>query len=245
MDETGDRTLAYRHRLPVRMWHWLNALAAFVLLMSGLTIFNAHPRLYWGEYGAHDDPAWLQLAAMDAIAFPGWATIPSHYSLADARLWHLAFAWPFAAGLLAYLAWALVSGHLRRALHVRRAEWRAEHLWQEVRDHAALRFPAGAAAPGYNTLQKLAYALVLLAVLPVLIASGLAMSPGMDAAWPWLTEAWGGRQSARSVHFLAAAALVAFTVVHLAMVLASGPAKSLHAMVTGRHPLPAVRKDAG
>lgn len=238
MDQTGDRTRLYRHRLPVRLWHWLNALAALVLLMSGLMIFNAHPRLYWGEYGARDDPAWLQLASLDAIAFPGWATIPSTYSLADARLWHLAFALVFALGLLAYLLWALLAGHIGRALHIGRAEWRPAHLWQEMRDHAALRFPAGEAACSYNTLQKLAYALLLFAVLPLLIVTGLAMSPGMDAAWPWLTEIWGGRQSARSVHFIAAFALVGFVVTHLAMVLASGPLNGLRAMITGWYRLP-------
>lgn len=239
MDQSGDmsgsRARLYRHALPVRLWHWLNALAALVLLMSGLMILNAHPRLYWGEYGAHDDPAWLELASVDAIAFPGWATIPSTYSLADARLWHLAFAWVFALGLLAYLTWALVSGHIARSLHLHRSEWRPAHLWREVRDHAALRFAKGTAARRYNTLQKLAYAVVLFAVLPLLIVTGLAMSPGMDAAWPWLTEVWGGRQSARSVHFLAAAALVGFVALHLAMVLLSGPVASLRAMVTGWH----------
>ena len=89
--------LVRRHRLPTRVWHWVNAAALIIMLMSGLMIFNAHPRLYWGEYGANYDHAWLEIDG--EVAFPGWVTIPSHYSLADARLWHMAFAWVLAAGL--------------------------------------------------------------------------------------------------------------------------------------------------
>jgi thiosulfate reductase cytochrome b subunit len=262
----GD--LVRRHRLSTRIWHWLNLVALTVMLMSGLMIFNAHPRLYWGEYGANADPAWLEIGSNgqgDGIlrignlavettgilgvwtdgegvvrrrAFPGWATIPTSYNLADARIWHLAFAWVFAGGLLLYLPWSLANGHIRRDLHITRAEWHPAHIWREVKDHARLRFPAGAAALRYNGLQKLAYAGVLFGLLPVMILTGLAMSPAMDAAWPWLTALWGGRQSARSVHFIAAFGLVAFIVIHLAMVLLAGPANELRAMITGWYRLP-------
>lgn len=271
--EPAGGDLVRRHRLSTRVWHWLNAVAAIVLLMSGLMIFNAHPRLYWGEYGANADYAWLEIGAtkggattgsegavrigqtvirttgllgvwrdgegaVQARAFPDWATIPSYYSLADARLWHMAFAWVLAPGLLLYLLASLANGHLRRDIHIRRAEWVPRALWHDVKDHARLRFPTGAAALRYAPLQKIAYAGVLFGLLPLLIATGLAMSPGMDAAWPLVTEAFGGRQSARSVHFLCAALLVAFVVVHIAMVLVSGPFNQVRAMVTGRYRLP-------
>jgi len=229
-----------RHRLSTRLWHWGNAVTLLVLLMSGLMIFNAHPRLYWGEYGANPDHAWLDIGATVAgeDAFPGWATIPSTYSLADARLWHLAFAWVLALALLAYLAWSLANGHIRRDLHITRREWRLAHLWQDVRDHAALRFAGGAAALRYNTLQKIAYAAVLFGLLPLMIATGLAMSPGMDAGWPWFSAVWGGRQSARSVHFIVAFALVGFFVLHILMVLLAGPLNELRSIVTGWYRLP-------
>lgn len=266
--EPAGGDLVRRHRLSTRIWHWLNLVALTVMLMSGLMIFNAHPRLYWGEYGANQDPAWLEIGSTSRgggmlrvggltiattgvlgvwtdgkgvvrrRAFPGWATIPTSYNLADARIWHLAFAWVLAGGLLLYLLWSLANGHIRRDLHITRAEWRPAHIWREVKDHARLRFPAGAAALRYNSLQKLAYAGVLFGLLPVMILTGLAMSPAMDAAWPWLTALWGGRQSARSVHFIAAFGLVAFTVVHLAMVLLAGPANALRAMITGWYRLP-------
>jgi Ni/Fe-hydrogenase b-type cytochrome subunit len=235
----GD--LVRRHRLPVRLWHWLNAVTVLVMLMSGLTIFNAHPRLYWGEYGANYDPAWFEMATEGGLAFPGWMTLPSTYSLADARLWHLAFAWVLAFGLLAYLLWAAFSGHIRRSLHIAAREWRPGHLWREIRDHARLRFPAGARALTYNALQKIAYCSVLFVLLPLVILTGLTMSPGMNAAWPVLLDLFGGRQSARSLHFIAAAGLVVFFFVHIVMVVLAGPLNELRAMITGWYRLPKER----
>jgi len=270
--EPGGGDLVRRHRLSTRLWHWLNVVALTVMLMSGLMIFNAHPRLYWGEYGADPDRPWLEIVADDkdrgvlrlgslAVettgllgvwsdgegrvrrrAFPGWATIPAGYDLAAARLWHFAFAWVLAFGLLCYLLWSLANGHIRRDLHIAAAEWRPAHIWHDVTQHARLRFPTGAAALRYNVLQKLAYAAVLFVLLPLAIVTGLAMSPGMDAAWPWLTELWGGRQSARSLHFIAAFALVGFVLVHLVMVVLAGPFNEVRAMVTGRYRLPGERR---
>ncbi|MEO6092825.1 MAG: cytochrome b/b6 domain-containing protein [Novosphingobium sp.] len=263
--------LVRRHRLSTRLWHWLNVLALVVMLMSGLMIFNAHPRLYWGEYGANPDPAWLEITATpggsgmlrigpltvpttgvlgswidpDGIerhrAFPWWATIPSGYSLAEGRIWHLAFAWVLAFGLLLYLIWSLVNGHLRRDIHIPAREWRPSHIWHDVKEHARLRFPTGAAALRYNVLQKLAYASVLFVLLPLVILTGLAMSPGMDAAWPVLTGIWGGRQSARSIHFLCAFGLVAFFIVHIVMVVLAGPFNEVRSMITGWYRLPGRR----
>lgn len=233
-------------------------------------IFNAHPRLYWGQYGANPDKAWLEIGAIGDAgalrigavtvpttgllgvytghngavqqhAFPGWATIPSTYDLASARLWHLAFAWILAFGLLAYLLWSLVDGHLRRDIHITAREWRPAHIWHDIRQHARLRFPTGAAALKYNVLQKIAYAGVLFGLLPLMILTGLAMSPAMDAAWPWLSAIWGGRQSARSIHFLCAFGLVAFVVVHLAMVVLAGPINEVRSMITGWYRLPKER----
>ena len=262
----GD--LVRRHRLSTRLWHWLNLLALTVMLMSGLMIFSAHPRRYWGEYGANPDRPWLEIGAdgqgegmlrIGALAvettgvlgvwtdgegtvrrraFPGWATIPSRYDLADARLWHFAFAWLLALGLLFYLLWSLVNGHIRRDLHITGREWRPSHIWHDVKQHGRLRFPTGAAALRYNVLQKFAYAGVLFVLLPLAIATGLAMSPGMDAAWPWLSAIWGGRQSARSLHFIAAFGLVAFVIVHLAMVILAGPFNEVRSMITGRYRQP-------
>jgi thiosulfate reductase cytochrome b subunit len=237
----GD--LVRRHSRVTRVWHWLNAVTLYVMLASGLMILNAHPRLYWGHYGADADNAWLELAAMDEVAFPGWLTLPSHYSLADARLWHLFFAYVLVLGLVSYLLWALLRGHLRKQIVPKLAELSPAHLWHDIKEHAALRFPTGPAALNYNILQKLAYGSVLLVLLPLVILTGLTMSPGMNAVLP-LVDLFGGRQSARSLHFLAASGLVAFFVVHIAMVVLAGPINEVRSMITGWYRLPKA-KDEG
>jgi thiosulfate reductase cytochrome b subunit len=108
-----------------------------------------------------------------------------------------------------------------------------------VRDHLAFRFHDADDPGRYNTLQKLSYVAVIFVLLPLIILSGLAISPGMDAAWPWLLDLFGGRQSARSVHFITMAALAAFTVVHLALVILAGPVNEVRSMITGRWRVPA------
>jgi Ni/Fe-hydrogenase b-type cytochrome subunit len=227
----GD--LVKRHRLSTRLWHWINAVTIFVMLGSGMMIFNAHPRLYWGQYGANFDKAWLELPR-----FPGWATIPSQYNLSLSRHWHLAFAWILAFGLLVYLVRSLINGHLRKDVALSRAEVAPSHLWQDIKLHAALKFPTGIEALKYNPLQKITYSLVLFVFIPTIILTGMTMSPGLDAAFPWLLDLFGGRQSARSIHFIMAAFIAAFIVVHLILVVLAGPVNEIRSMITGQFRLP-------
>ncbi len=235
---TDAPEITVRHKLGTRVWHWVNAVTVFIMLMSGLMISNAHPRLYWGNYGSDLDPAWLELPR-----FAGWLTIPSYYSLSGARRWHLAFAWIFVAGLVIFLLVSLWNRHLQRDLAPRRAELRPRNIWDDIKSHARLRFPTGEVAIRYNILQKLSYAAVVFLILPLLILTGLAMSPAMGAAWPWLAEMFGGRQSARSIHFLGAAAIALFILVHLAMVVLAGPWNEIRSMITGRYRIPRGRED--
>jgi thiosulfate reductase cytochrome b subunit len=266
----GD--LVRRHRLSTRIWHWTNAATLLVLLMSGLMIFNAHPRLYWGKYGANPDPAWLQIGSTEdqgylrigdvriettgvlgrwsdsegrirTSAFPSWATIPSNYNLALARRWHLTFAWLLALGIAGYGAWSLVNGHLRRDLLPERRELAPSHLWREVTHHATLNFPKGAMAARYNVLQKLSYVSVIVVAIPIMVLTGLTMSPSMVASWPWLLDVFGGRQSARSIHFVVATLLVLFVIVHLVMVVLAGPFNEVRSMITGWFRLPKERPE--
>lgn len=232
----SPRGLVKRHRWPTRLWHWVNVVAIATLFMSGLGIFNAHPRLYWGQYGANFDHAWLVLDR-----FPGWITLPGHYSLALSRRWHLAAAPIFAFALAFYMIWSVVGPHFRKDLVFRRADLSPRHVWRDIADHVRLRFPKGVAALRYNVLQKASYNGVLFLLLPALIFSGLAMSPNMDAAWPWLIDLFGGRQSARSVHFIAAWSTVAFVCVHILMVIFVGPVNELRSMITGWYRVPEAR----
>jgi thiosulfate reductase cytochrome b subunit len=269
---TDERPLVKRHAWPVRAWHWWNAVVVIVMLMSGLMIFNAHGRLYWGQYGANTDSAWLEIGssgergylqlgavrvpttgvlgywrdeagAVQRRAFPGWATIPSGYSLSAARRWHLFFAWLLVVPGVLFWLWSFVRGHVRQ-LTPTRDELAPRHIWADIRNHARLRFPAGQTALQYNILQKLSDVGVICVLLPGLVLTGLAMSPAMDAAWPWLLDLFGGRQSARSLHFIAMALLAAFIVVHLLMVVLAGPYNEVRSMVTGWFRLPRARADA-
>ncbi|MEM8726614.1 MAG: cytochrome b/b6 domain-containing protein [Pseudomonadota bacterium] len=215
-----------RHALSTRLWHWINAAALVVLFMSGLNISNAHRFLYWGDYGYDPADAWLIV-----IRFPGWATIPGYYSLAAARDWHNIAAWVFALGLLAIWVTMLVNRRFARDLMTAPRDWHPANLLGEVRAHLARRFDGGGAK--YNPLQRIAYGIVLGVFLPMMVFTGLAISPGIEPAAPWLVDLLGGRQSARSLHFLFAWALFAFFVVHIAMVLVSGPVRQIWGMIAG------------
>ncbi|MEL6621156.1 MAG: cytochrome b/b6 domain-containing protein [Pseudomonadota bacterium] len=217
-------TLVRRHTRITRLTHWIWAVCLFFLLLTGLQIFNAHPVLYWGDQSgfAFDN------AVLRPGPFPGWATIPSGTDLATGRVIHFFFAWVFVATLLVWAVGALVSGHLLRDLLMRRWHW--SRLVPDMRDHARLRFRHTAR---YGPLQRLSYGVVLFVLFPMMILTGLAMSPGANAALPWLPELLGGRQSARTLHFACAAALSGFFVVHIAMVLLAGPMNEMRAILTG------------
>lgn len=232
-------TKAKRHRLSTRLWHWTNAVTLYVMLASGLGIFNAHPQLYWGQYGANFDHPWLKLPRFGALL-----TLPAHYDLAMSRVWHFAFALVLAFALLAYMVWSLVNRHVSRDLAFRKGELAPRHVWADIKDHARLRFPTGAAALRYNVLQKASYIGVIFILLPTIILTGLTMSPAMDAAWPWLLDLFGGRQSARSIHFIVAGLLVAFFLVHILMVILAGPINEIRSMITGWYRVPPPRDDA-
>ncbi|WP_114520223.1 cytochrome b/b6 domain-containing protein [Altererythrobacter sp. ZODW24] len=215
-----------RHLLSSRLWHWINAISLIILFMSGLNISNAHPRLYWGHYGFAPEDAWLHV-----MRFPGWMTIPDYYSLARAREWHLLFAWPFAIALLFFLIAALVNGHAKRDLTTRKRDWNWSAIKEDIAQHLKLNFEHG--SEKYNFLQRLSYGLVIFIGLPLMIFTGLAMSPAMDANWPWIVDVFGGRQSARSIHFIVAFGLAAFFVLHIVLVVLAGPIVQLRDMITG------------
>lgn len=167
----------------------------------------------------------------EARAMPAWVTLPPYADLGAGRAWHFAFAWLLVTNGAVYLAHGLFSGRLRAQLLPTRDDLRG--LGRSVAEHLRLRFPHGEAARHYNGLQKLAYLGVIAVALPIMLASGLAMSPTVHAAAPWLGDMFGGRQSARTVHFITMLGLVGFVVIHLAMVLAAGPVRELRAILTG------------
>ena len=165
--------------------------------------------------------------------FPSWLTIPGNRWLAMARRWHFFFAWVFVINGLCYLGYSIASRHLARDLAPDRTDWRS--IGRSIVDHLRFRHPVGEAAKRYNVLQKLAYLTVIFVLLPLVILMGLAMSPRLDAALPGWVDFVGGRQSARTIHFVAAWLIVAFVLVHLFEVVVAGFWNELRSMITGRY----------
>ena len=249
----------YRHRLPVRISHWLNVPFLIILIMSGLQIFNAHPALYWGDRSDRDQPL-LSIRPMknesgemrgittilgykfdttgvlgysdgSRRAFPAWATIPGPKVLAMGRQWHLFFAWLLVINGLFFTAYALISRHVTRDLAPTGKDLRG--LGKAVKDHMVLRHPKGEEAKRYNVLQKLAYIVILFVVAPLIVLTGLTMSPTIDTAFPWLLTIFGGRQAARTIHFIACFTFVGFIVIHVLQVILTGFFNNIRSMVTG------------
>jgi thiosulfate reductase cytochrome b subunit len=259
--QPGRPPLVYRQFLATRITHWVWAVALFFLLLSGLQIFNAHPTLYIGSESGFgydnevlaigsestpDGPAGYTRilgARFDTTGvlglswsgeqpvrrgFPSWATIPSFQDLATGRVVHFFFAWVLVITLFGWLVVSLLNGHLRRDIAPTTADLR--NLPRDIVSHAKLRFNHGRE---YNTLQKLAYGGVLFLILPLIILTGLAMSPTMDTFVPFLVDVMGGRQTARTIHFAMMLLIVGFFVVHMLMIVAAGPFNEMRSIITG------------
>lgn len=253
--------LIYRQSIFTRVTHWVWAIAMFFLLLSGLQIWNAHPALYIGqESGFAYDNAILRIGAENTeagprgfttifgqkfdttgvlgvselrgnanfVGFPGWATIPSFRDLATGRVVHFFFAWMLVGALAVWLVAGLLNRHIWRDIILKPRDLR--ELPKDIWDHITFRFHHGRS---YTPLQKVAYFGVFAVLFPLIILTGLTMSPGINAAWPWLVDVFGGRQTARTLHFIAMLLLVAFFVVHIIMVVLAGPINELRSMITG------------
>jgi len=251
----------YRHTVLVRITHWINVVCITFLVMSGLQIFNAHPALYVGQQSdfAHpvlamtarntpngpvgettilghrfDTTGVLGLSTYDgtprARGFPSWITVPSYQDLATGRRWHFFFAWLFFINGAVYLIASLATRHLWRDLVPSWRQIRA--IGPTIWHHLKLKFPH---EREYNVLQKLTYLAMVAVVLPLVVLTGLTMSPAVNAIVPWLVEVFGGRQTARTIHFVCATLIVLFVLVHVLLVLVSGVWNNLRSMITGRY----------
>lgn len=252
--------LVYRHNRITRCTHWINAVALAVLFMSGLQIFNAFPQLHWGNK-AEPEEAFLSITAKEddgdirgytdlfgyrfdtsgvlglqytdsgpaARAFPSWITIPGFFWLAGGRRWHFFFGWLFVINGLLYFIYNLLNGHMRKFFFTPKSAAKVPAM---ILYYLRLRRQSPQDEE-YNPLQKLAYTSVFLILTPVVLLSGLAMSPQLDVAFNWLPAAFGGRQAARTVHFILAFGFLLFTFGHVFMVLTTGVVNNMRSMLTG------------
>jgi thiosulfate reductase cytochrome b subunit len=211
-------------------WFGLGAYQGGDGTLHGVTLIGGQPFDTTGFLGASRDHGVLV-----SRGFPAWLTIPSVRYLALGRRWHFFFAWVFAINLAIYLASGVIGGHLKRDLAPTLDQVKPRHVLHEIWDHMRLRFPKGEEARRYNVLQKGAYLGVVIVLLPVMILSGMTMSPSLDADFPWLVDLFQGRQSARSIHFITASLIVLFFLVHMVMVVLSGTWNNVRSMITGRY----------
>lgn len=228
-------TSQLRHSLWVRVTHWLTALAFLALLVTGLEIVVSHPRFYWGEVGNVNTAPLFQIPipASRSLVPTGYG-----YTMPDQNGWsrylHFQSAWLLVLTGLLYVGVGLFRGHFRRELVPARSELSARRLLASLVEHLRFKRPGPEQAWSYNVLQRLAYLLIVFVGFPLIIWTGLAMSPSFVSAFPWTVNVLGGQQSARTLHFLLTGALVLFLLVHVVMVIVAGFWSQVRAMISGR-----------
>ena len=237
----------------VRACHWLVALSFLVLTFTGYVILMCHPRLYWGEVGNNLTPAIVELPISRNHQHGGWESngpfsedVPARvsasrtYEIFNENYWarslHFLAAWILVVPGAVYMLAGFLTGHFRRHLWPGAGEFTPRRLWRDALDHLRLRIRPATGGPQYCLLQKCAYCGVVFVGLPLVVLTGLAMSPAITAGYPLLGRMFGGFQSARTIHFVATVALVLFLLVHVAMVVRSGFRRQMRAMTIGRTP---------
>jgi thiosulfate reductase cytochrome b subunit len=227
-------TVTSRHSALVRITHWITTLCFFALLVSGVEIVISHPRFYWGETGNDLTPTLFKLPipASRNLVPTGYK-----YVLPDQNGWsrylHFQSAWVLVFTGLLYAISISLNGHLRKDLLPGAADfsWRAFSI--EIGKHLRFTRSSAADAWSYNLLQRLTYLFVIFVLFPLVIWTGLAMSPAFVSAVPVAVNLLGGQQSARTLHFFVSLALVLFLLVHVAMILVASFWSRMRAMITG------------
>jgi len=225
------RVFIPRHALLVRATHWITAAAFAALLVTGVEILISHPRFYWGEAGNVNVRPLFQFHIPSSRG-----TVPTGYGyvLPDQNGWsrylHFQSAWVAALTGLLYVGWGVAAGHFRRNL----LPARGNVSWSAVAAHLRFRRPRPEEAWSYNPVQRVAYLLVIFVLFPLVIWTGLAMSPGFVSALPAAVTLLGGQQSARTLHFFVSVLLALFVLLHVAMVIVAGFRSRMRAMITGR-----------
>jgi thiosulfate reductase cytochrome b subunit len=215
---------APRHSALVRVTHWIHTLSFLALVLSGIAILLAHPRLYWGETGAVGTPSLIDLPLPFVLDVP---------IRGPGRYLHFLSAWVFVLIGSLYVLSGLFTRHFRKNLVPSKTDLGWKSIRRVVSNHVHLKRPAEGDFRSYNVLQRLTYLAVVFLLSPLIIITGLAMSPAVTSVFPIIVNVFGGQQSARTVHFFVAVALVLFLVVHIAMVCLAGFKNRMRAMITG------------
>lgn len=249
-NDEPDELEASNHRAWVRVCHWLVVVSFLLLLYTGFEILRCHPRLYWGETGNDLMPALLELPIGIEMEAPVWKDNAQFrqgnrviisksriHTIYNENSWsrslHFLVGWVLVFAGLVYLLRGIISGHFRNNFLPRIRELAPRKIWREVLDHFRLRIRPATGGPQYGLLQKLAYCVVVFIAIPLVVLTGVAMSPAANNAFRFLGNMFGGFQSARTVHFFSVVALVLFLLIHVIMVIRSGFKRQIRAMTIG------------
>ena len=228
-------TATPRHSAVVRVTHWITTLCFLALLVSGVEIVISHPRFYWGETGNVLTPSLFELPIPASRS-----SVPTGYGfvLPDQNGWsrylHFQAAWVAVFTGLLYTIYGLLTGHLRKNLLPHGADLAWRELSIVIANHLRFKPPGEAEAWSYNVLQRLTYLFVIFVLFPLVIWTGLAMSPAIASVFPATVTVFGGQQSARTIHFFVSVFLLFFVLVHVVMVCLAGFRSRMRAMITGR-----------
>ncbi len=223
----GEARPATRHSPLVRITHWITAIAFLCLVISGVAILLAHPRLYWGETGARSGPSLIDLPLPFVLDVP---------IRGPGRYLHFLAAWIALFTGLIYVISGLFTRHFHRHLLPEKSDLSWKQIREVILRHLRFERPPKEEALTYNLLQRLTYLLVIFVLFPLMFWTGLAMSPAVTSVFPTIVTIFGGQQSARTIHFFAASFLVLFFLIHILMVCLAGFVVRTRAMITGRIP---------
>jgi thiosulfate reductase cytochrome b subunit len=249
--EPGRASDGQHHARWVRISHWVATVSLLTLAFTGLVILMAHPRLYWGDAGNDLTPALVELPISRNYRHGGWdkptpllqdsaagpISANRTYDIFNQNGWarslHFLAAWWLVLPGAAYLLIGIFGGHFRSHVWPGGRELAPHLVWRDLVQHLQLRIPPASGGPHYGLLQKCAYSLVIFVAAPLMVVTGLTMSPALTAAFPFLLRLFGGYQSARTIHFVAFVALLLFVAAHVMMVVKSGFRRQIRAMTVG------------
>jgi thiosulfate reductase cytochrome b subunit len=239
------------HKRWVKGSHWIITLSFFALAFTGVEMIMVHPRFYWGEVGNDLTPALFELPVSRNYQHGGWEKSVPFSEVAGARVsasrtydifnengWgrslHFLAAWFLVTTGLVYFIAGIFTGHFRRHLWPLAEDFSLRLFWRDVINHVRMQIPSAGNGPHYGLLQKCSYVAVIFFLMPLIVMTGMTMSPAITAAYPFLLKIFFGAQSARTIHFFASAALILFLIVHVVMVIKSGFKQQMRSMTLGK-----------
>ena len=238
------------HQRWVKTSHWIVTLSFFALIFTGVEMTMVHPRFYWGEVGNDLTPVLFELPVSRNYQHGGWEkSVPFSdavnapvsasrtYDIFNQNGWgrslHFLAGWFLLVPGLIYFVAGIFTGHFRKHLWPKAKAFSFRLFWNDIINHVRIQIPPATNGPHYGLLQKFSYVMVIFFLMPVIVMTGMTMSPAITAAYPFLLKLFFGAQSARTIHLLTSISLFIFLIVHVVMMIKSGFKQQIRAMTIG------------